>query len=226
MEVKDSPEYKELLGRFDKLEKSSEDNDKYMTTLKKTVDDLKDDRSSLKEKLRESESKKTTDGATTEQLKELLKQNEEKFQTLEKARIEDRILSTVQQKALEKGFVKNGKGQINSKLLKSAIDISKLTEDDDGEIIGLDRIFEDLRKDESYMFSKKDAVNTDLNANPKHKQGTDLSSEAFDKAGTVKDKLAIVKARGEEHKKQNLGVLPGMGNATGLGPEQKSESEA
>ena len=226
MEVKDSPEYKDLLGRFEKLERSGDDNDKYMATLKKTVEDLKTDRSDLKEKLRESESKKTTDGATTEQLKELLKENELKFENLEKERSDDRMFSQVQQKALEKGFVKNSKGQINSKLLKSAIDIGKLTEDDDGEIIGLDRIFDDMRKDEPYMFSKKDAITDDLNPNPKHKEGTDLSSEAYEKAGSMKEKLAIVKARGEAHTKENLGVLPGMGNAKALGPEQKSESQA
>ena len=210
------------MGKFESLTKTSGEDKKYLETLKNSVDEIKQDRTDLKEKIKEIENKKSTDGATAEQLKELLKQNEDKLAESEKARNTDRLRGKLAQKALEKGFVKNKHGEINSKLLESAIDVGKLTEDDDGNIIGIDRMLEDLRKDEGYMFSSKTAVTPDLKGGPKSKLGSDIGDEAFKNADTA-GKVAIMKARGVAHKKANNGLMPGMGNAKGLGPEPKQE---
>ncbi len=225
-EITESKEYKDLMSRFDTLTKSSEENEKYIGTLKKSVDDIKTDRADLKEKLKLSEGKKSNDDESLESLKDLLRQKDAEIEKSNLKINTDRLMTKVRDKAREKGFVKNKGGQLNSKLLESSIDISKLTEGDDGEIFGLDQVFDKLRESDPYMFEKKGAVPPDLDAKPGSKVGSKIDSEAFKKAGSVAEKVAMMKARGEEHKKATNGMMPGMGNAIGLVNKTESSEGA
>jgi len=223
-EVTESKEYKDLMEKFDSSVKKSEENENYIKTLKNSVDEIKSDRSALKDKLKEIENIKTTDGATVDELKKLLIETNQKMEDSEKARTKDRVMSKVRQKALESGFVLDKDGSINSKLLEAHIDISKLTEDDGGKIFGLDSIFENVKKESPYMFTSKKAVSNGLNPDPKTVNGRDLSSEAFAKA-SLKERIAIVKARGEEFTKDNNGMLSGMSGTSALVNNESGDSK-
>lgn len=206
-------EFDRLKAQFETLQKQATDREDYLKTVKKSVEDLKSDREDLKKKLKETETQKQTEDASVEQLKQLIKEQTERADNLEKQSKIQKVKAKVIQKALERNFQRNSSGQINEKLLDSYVDAATFTEDDDGNLIGLDQHFDKLKESDPYLFTKpKQALQPEEKKLNTYK-GRDVSSEAFAKAKTLDERVKIMKAREERNKDNTNNMLPGYGNA-------------
>ena len=213
-EVKDSAEYKALEAKLADALKGSASQTEKLDKLAAVVNEIKEDRDTLKKTLREEKEKKTTDNASVDELKKLLQESNDAKTSAEAGRKLDKIKSKIIQHASAKGFLKNSSGSINEKLLFSEIDPAKYQLDDDGSVIGLSQRLDSLKESDSYMFPKSKKSLENIEGNPKMVKGVNVSPEAFDKAATLQEKVAIMKARQDGNEVDNSGMMQGMGKAS------------
>jgi chromosome segregation ATPase len=204
-----------LKAKVEGFEKKLEQLSNNLDEQKAAKTDVIKQRDELKAQIKASDGKKETDNASVDQLKELLKENQAKLDSVEKARETDKIEAKVIAAAQAADFVTDKNGKINAKILKSELDFSKLHLDDDGEVIGLTSMLDKVRENSSYLFSKKKAAAKETITDPKNKQGEDLSDEAL-VGKSFAERRAIVAKRGERFDADKTNNLPsGMTGQSG-----------
>lgn len=213
-EVKDSKEFKALEAKYDaEIVKNKAIEDR-ISGLTSKVDEIVSDRDGLKKELKAQKADDETKNATTEQLKELLKEATIKAEKAEANVNINQVKNLIVQKALETGFVKNSAGQINRDMLFAQVDPTKFVMGEDGQLIGLDSKFNSLKESESYLFTKSKKILPSDTPNPQTFKGVDLSDEAMQKAGNVQDEMKIMRGRMDQNAEDKNNMMSGMGNAT------------
>lgn len=212
-DVKDSKEYKEIEKQLKEALKGSDSMTQKVDNLTSIVDEIKTDRDALKQSLKDEKAKKDLDNSSVEELKKLLGEERGRADKAENDRKLDVIKSKIVQKAISTNFVKNADGTVNEKMLFAQIDASKFVISDDGTVAGLDSKFDTMKETESFLFTKtKKAIDTDT-PNPTTHKGLDVSPEAFSKAQSVQERVAIMKGREELNTVENSNMMTGMGQA-------------
>lgn len=212
-DIKDSAEYKEIQKQLEDQKTKFTDQEKYLQTLKKSVDDIKGDRESLKKQLKELSEKKTTDNASVEELKKMLEAQTAKVEEAEKNNKFLNKKTKLLDLARSKNFATTADGILDEKTLLSHIDLTKYEVAEDGTLIGGAMAMDSLKEKSPHLFMKKKKALDPKEIAPRTHKGQDVSREAFTKAKTLQERTAILKARAELSKEEDSNMMPGMGKA-------------
>ena len=124
-DVKDSKEYKEIEKQLKDALKGSDGMTEKLNSLSAVVEEIKNDRDSLKQTLKDEKAKKDIDNSSVEELKKLLGEERGRADKAENDRKLDVIKSKIVQKAIASTFVKNADGTVNDRILCAHIDDRK-----------------------------------------------------------------------------------------------------
>lgn len=208
-EFKDSQEYKDMLAKVEAATQKNVELTDSVLSAKNTMNDIKNDRDELKKQLKSASEKSTNEDASKDQLKTMIKDANARADKAEaNVKLESKK-SKIMNMARTKGFVEGAE-----KALFSYVDPATFTEDDNGELLGLDHHFDKLKENNSFLFQKVKKALPNVDADPHTFKGKDISSEAIQKSKNISEAVEVMKAREAKNAENNTGnFTPGMGNA-------------